>query len=297
MVTPGYVRAPFDVIWPYGSLKDPRSGHLGRREHPGPVHLQPPSGGPAIHRLGAPGDSPSRETAGNCSERCEVWLKRCNADEETDAMHVLGWVLREYLDSDYAVNPDHVAASRERIRAILVRHGLRYEEGGRVIGGTQATPSRTFEELLRRHDFRTVTDEFERSTKHVDTDPAAALTAACATLESSCTVYIQDEGLALPAKKVLGELWSVVRTSLGLDPKSVEEDDLKRILGGLASIADGMAAFRTHAGSAHGRGRGAYRPAPRHARLGIHAAHTLAVFIIETWEERRAKRKAEPVRL
>ena len=120
---------------------------------------------------------------------------------------------RMWTHSDYAVNPDHVAASRERIRAILVRHGLRYEEGGRVIGGTQATPSRTFEELLRRHDFRTVADEFERSTKHVDTDPAAALTAACATLESICTVYIQDEGLALPAKKVLGELWSVVRTS------------------------------------------------------------------------------------
>jgi hypothetical protein len=238
---------------------------------------------------GAPGEPPARVEIGNCADRCEAWLKRCNADEAVDALGVLGAALRDFMDAGQA-SMTPVEPRRERIKAIVTRHGLRYELGGHVRGGAGATPSRTFEELLRRHDFRTVADEFDRSIKHVETDPAAALTAACATLESICIVYIQDEGLSLPAKKVLGELWAVVKTSLGFDPKSVEDDDLKRILGGLASIADGMAAFRTHAGSAHGRGRGAYRPEPRHARLGIHAAHTLAAFIIETWDERSARR-------
>jgi len=131
-----------------------------------------------------------------------------------------------------------------------------------------------------------------RSTQTIDTDPAASLTAACATLEAICLVYIEDEDLPLPAKKSLGELWPIVKASLGFDPKSVPDDDLKKILGGIASVVDGIAAFRTHAGSAHGRERNAYRARPRHARLGVHAAHTLTAFVIETWDERRTVRKA-----
>lgn len=59
------------------------------------------------------------------------------------------------------------------------------------------------------------------------------------------------------------------------------------ILGGLGAVVDGIGALRTHAGSAHGRGRRAYRVEARHARLAVHAAHTLVVFGIETWAARR----------
>jgi hypothetical protein len=51
------------------------------------------------------------------------------------------------------------------------------------------------------------------------------------------------------------------------------------------SIADGIAALRTHAGSAHCHSFGrSYRLAPRHARLAVHAAHTMTLFLFETWE-------------
>jgi hypothetical protein len=80
-----------------------------------------------------------------------------------------------------------------------------------------------------------------------------------------------------------------VQKALGLDPAEVADDDLKRILSGLASIVDGIGAFRTHVGSAHGRGRKAYRPAARHAKLAIHSAHSLVTFILETWDERKVK--------
>jgi hypothetical protein len=240
---------------------------------------------------GAPGEPPE---ASNCSDRCRQWLKRCNEDADANALEVLGGALRDFMEQDreYGANGSIVAKGRDRINAMFSKYGLRYEQGGHVRGHLSATPSRTFEELLRRHDFRTVDDEFKRAMQTIDADPAAALTAACATLEAICLVYIEDEGLAQPAKKTLGELWPVVKASLGFDPKSVADDDLKKILGGIASVVDGIAAFRTHAGSAHGRERKAYRPRSRHARLGVHAAHTLAAFIIETWDERRAARKA-----
>ena len=55
------------------------------------------------------------------------------------------------------------------------------------------------------------------------------------------------------------------------------------ILGGLSSIVDGVGALRTHAGSAHGRGKKGYEIQPRHARLAVYAAHTLVLFALETW--------------
>ena len=61
------------------------------------------------------------------------------------------------------------------------------------------------------------------------------------------------------------------------------------MLSGILSVVDGIGAFRTHASSAHGEGRKLYKLKPRHARLAIHSAHTLALFVLETWDENRAK--------
>ena len=50
---------------------------------------------------------------------------------------------------------------------------------------------------------------------------------------------------------------------------------------------EGIGALRTHASSAHGAGKKIYNLQPRHARLAIHAAHTVALFILESWLKRR----------
>lgn len=60
------------------------------------------------------------------------------------------------------------------------------------------------------------------------------------------------------------------------------------LLGSLGALVDGVGSFRTHAGSAHGRGRKAYKVDARLARLAVHSAHTLTLFVIETWQLRRA---------
>jgi hypothetical protein len=52
-------------------------------------------------------------------------------------------------------------------------------------------------------------------------------------------------------------------------------------------VVNGIGALRTHSSSAHGTGRLRYRIQPRHARLAVHAAHTLAAFIIESWDNKR----------
>lgn len=115
---------------------------------------------------------------------------------------------------------------------------------------------------------------------------ASAVTASCALLESLFKTYIEDNGLEKPSEESIKPLWKIVRKDLKLDPAVVNDDDLKTILTGLAAIVEGTGSLRTHKGSAHGRGKTAYRLKPRHARLAAHAAFTLASYILEAWGER-----------
>ena len=78
-------------------------------------------------------------------------------------------------------------------------------------------------------------------------------------LESVCKSYLEAQGLAVPSKQVLGALWPLVASHLGLGPKDVANDDLKRILQGLYSIGDGIAALRSHYGPRSGHAQGKRR--------------------------------------
>src|SRR5262249_9302314 len=116
--------------------------------------------------------------------------------------------------------------------------------------------------------------------------------AACNILESVCKTYIADEGLEMPAKQDLRPVWDAVRKDLGFDPSRVEDRDLQEILSGVLAVVSGIGALRTHASSAHGAGKKAYKLEPRHARLAVHAAHTIVAFVLESWDKMRAARGA-----
>ena len=164
--------------------------------------------------------------------------------------------------------------ARERIRAAPRKEGLSYSRGGHIHGAALSGPSRSLAQRIKAEGIPAIEIEYERAYKAIDSDPGAAVTAACAILESVCKSYLEAQGHALPRKQVLGALWPQVASYLDLSPKDVADDDLKRILQGLYSIGDGVAALRTHAGSAHGHAQGkSYRLAPRHARLAVHAVH------------------------
>ena len=70
----------------------------------------------------------------------------------------------------------------------------------------------------------------------VERDPPAAVTAACGINESLCKVYIAENRLPMPADQSIRPLWKVVKEHLGLDPRSLVTDDMKQILGGLATV-------------------------------------------------------------
>jgi hypothetical protein len=239
---------------------------------------------------GAPGEPPE----GNCEQKCVRWLKRTSNTPELDGLTVLGRVLEEFMDTDLtrSLTLEQFSAEKARVLETLRQDGLDYLRGGRILAKGAALAARQLEDILRARDLGGMNKEFERALNSVGSDPGAAVTAACAILEALCKVYIQDEGLALPSDQSIQPLWRAVQPHLGLDPKSIEDNDLKQILSGLSSITHGLGSFRTHVGSAHGRGRNTYRVAPRHARLVVNASHTLAMFMIETWDARTQSKTA-----
>jgi hypothetical protein len=168
------------------------------------------------------------------------------------------------------------------------REALSYQRGGYILGAALTGPSRSLADRLRSEGIAVLDQEYQRAYATIESDPPAAVTAECALLESVCKTVLEAEGQTLPAKQVLGSLWSETAKNLGLQPGKLADDNLKRILQGLYSLADGVAAIRTHEGSAHGRSgyeipnRPRYKLLPRHARLAVHAAHTMAMFVLES---------------
>ena len=156
-------------------------------------------------------------------------------------------------------------------------------------GTGTALPTKSLNQVLKDRDLAGVDKELERALANVEKDPPAAITAACSILESLFKVYIEDNSAEMPADQSLKPLWKAASKHLGLDPSSMEDDDVKKVLSGLNSVVDGIGSLRTHTGSAHGRGRRAYRVHARHARLTVHASHTLVAFFIQTWDERKRK--------
>jgi hypothetical protein len=64
-------------------------------------------------------------------------------------------------------------------------------------------------------------------------------------------------------------------------------ETIKRLLSYLASITQGVAELRSnHYGTWHGKAAGSKGLQPRHAKLAVSAASTLAVFLAETHNER-----------
>jgi hypothetical protein len=238
----------------------------------------------------APGDAPD----GSKVAKAKDWLVRCNKDVDTDPFKVLGKLLEEYMEREIPEPEPWVTSdtyydnwrkNRKTIEKILANYGYSYFTNGIIRKSGSTGPTRSLEQILRDKDLAAVDAEFKRTMDNIEADPPASLTGACAIIESLCKTYIEENGLPLPKDQSIKPLWNIVKKDLGLNPEIIEDQDLLKIISGVSSIVDGLGALRTHAGSAHGRGKKVYRLKPRHVRLAVHAAHTLATFVIETWDD------------
>ena len=245
-------------------------------------------------------DAPGEPPEGSKPVKTQAWLRRINKESD-EPLQVLGKLIECYMElpeedtkpsflfgAPLTPEKDPKHEFKDKLSSILERCNLSYISGGVISDGSSA-PSKTLAELIKGRNIPAIEQEFTRALTNVNSEPRESVSAACNILESIFKIYINDEKLKLPQKQDLQNLWKVVRSDLGFDPSRLEDDDLKKILSGILSVVDGIGAFRTHASSAHGQGRKLYNLKPRHARLAINSAHTMALFVLETWDERRCK--------
>ncbi|WP_191602515.1 abortive infection family protein [Marinomonas algicola] len=260
-------------------------------------HLPNLESHPRIDSLFMHADAPGEPPEGSKPVKVQDWVRRINNEAE-QPLKVLGLIIECYMELPdleevaqfmfRSVRTDPKKEFKNKLEAVLTRCNLTYISGGVISDGSSA-PSRSLGDLIKGRDNPAIDAEFNRALANVNSEPREAVSAACNILESLFKIYISEESLNMPQKQDLQNLWKVVRHHLGFDPKLLQDDDLKKILTGVLSVVDGIGAFRTHASSAHGEGAKIYNIKPRHARLAIHSSHTIALFVLETWDERKNK--------
>jgi hypothetical protein len=214
-------------------------------------------------------------------------LKRCNDDLSIDALSVLGKVIQQFMDQDPSEEDPTILEGQTRIKKKFTENQLNYHTNGLVTHTGASPATETLVAYFRSGDFTSVEAEFQRAVSQIDRDPHAAITASSSIIEALCKVYIETFTLEMPAKQTVVPLWKAVQQHLGLNIDSTLQEDQKKILQGLASIVDGIGAYRTHIGSAHGRGIRPPKIQVYEARLAVSASHALVVFICDRWKARR----------
>lgn len=119
-----------------------------------------------------------------------------------------------------------------------------------------------------------------------NTHPEGAITSARSLLETVCKHIIEDCGGEYSDKDELPKLYHTAADHLKLAPDQYTEDVFRTILGNCQSIVNNLGSVRNRLGDAHGRGRKAARPLPRHAELAVNLAGTVAMFLVATWKAR-----------
>lgn len=189
---------------------------------------------------------------------------------------------------DYVGREDRLQSGVDYLNQYLSFEGLELRWDGRrhrIFDVSRTTPAvaeaqRVVDEL----DFEACRLEFERAVSNLQDDPAAAITAASSTLESMAKTMLTRLGEALPSDQTVGPLVAAVMRRLGLAPENQDDQDIRRLLGGLANIVQAAGTLRTKYGSAHGRAE-PLGPMRDLAELCVNGASAVALFLLHRYAE------------
>jgi hypothetical protein len=98
--------------------------------------------------------------------------------------------------------------------------------------------------------------------------------------------YISDHGLEMPSNQSIKPLWNTVARDILPNPSTIADDDIKKLISGLASVVDGLGSLRTHTSSAHGRGKAEPPVGIAEALLAIHGSQALVLYMIQKRNKR-----------
>lgn len=189
------------------------------------------------------------------------------------------------LYNKYLKNDGFEIAERERISGKPVY-------ASRNIGVPSAPGVAAAKESLSGTDLVYVKQQIERMEAAIQMDPCLAIGTAKELLETCCKTILSEREVDAPASLTFPQLVKKTVKELQLAPDDIPDgakavDVIRRLLSNLGSVAGGIAELRNSYGTGHGRPASSKGLRPRHAKLAVGAASTLAVFLVETHRERQ----------
>jgi hypothetical protein len=132
-----------------------------------------------------------------------------------------------------------------------------------------------------------VSQQITRMEASVINDPSLAIGTAKELVETCCKTILSSRGVAFTNSMDIPKLVKLTVKELELTPSDIPNkakaaDTIKQLLSNLATITQGIAELRNHYGTGHGKAAETKGLQPRHAKLAVGAASTLAVFLMET---------------
>ena len=132
--------------------------------------------------------------------------------------------------------------------------------------------------------------QIQRMKDAVDTDPFLAIGTAKELIETVCKTILEERGKPVEGTPDIPTLTKLVLKELKLVPDGVHEatrgaDLVKTILRSLGTIGNDLAQLRGLYGTGHGKAAKTRGLQPRHAKLAVGTAGTLATFLLETHRE------------
>lgn len=133
-------------------------------------------------------------------------------------------------------------------------------------------------------------EQIRRLEASVETDPSLAIGTAKELIETTCKTILAERGKPVSGASDISTLTKETLKELKLVPDGIPEsargvDVIKRLLGNLGSIGNSLAELRNLYGTGHGKHGQTSGLSPRHAKLAVGAAATLATFLFATHKE------------
>jgi hypothetical protein len=148
--------------------------------------------------------------------------------------------------------------------------------------GNQSRSDENISESITSFDANGVHNAWQKALQRRQDDPEGVNTAAQTLLETVCKHILDEKGVDY-SKDDLPKLYEKTAEALDLAPSQHTEEAFKAILGGCYTIVQNLGSLRNKLSDAHGQGKRAIKPLPRHATLAVNLAGVISTFLIETW--------------
>ena len=174
--------------------------------------------------------------------------------------------LLQSIAANFKVREARVDTSLSRLQAILETESTKLEE--QLGDSLQAFGSAPLQ------------DNWDATLDAHHLHPADGVTRSSSFVEAVCAEILRARDVPLPNQEKMRYLIETVIANLAWTEDAQLRDDVKRIMSGVSTLCQGIAALRTHYGSAHGTSTHLPRLDPAFAALAKNAGAAVAIFLL-----------------